>query len=129
MRGGPDLPLLWTAQEKAVGIVASNTASGLPNPSTDRHRTSSFSSAPIFADFYRFSWRRKESRRTRPFRAQAAEPGVRIHLAPPTSPSPIRIGPEIIKIRAPAAYFARLVAAEVATNLANRPSRPILSLF
>jgi glycine/D-amino acid oxidase-like deaminating enzyme len=35
----------------------------------------------------RMRWRRKESRRNRPFRAQPAGPKVRIYLAPPTSPS------------------------------------------
>jgi len=72
------------------------------------------------------------SRQTRaefpPIEALAA-PEVRIHPAPPTSPSPFRIGPEMIEMRAPAAYFARLVAAESATNLANRQFRPHLSLF
>jgi hypothetical protein len=54
-----------------------------------------------------------------------AAPGVRIHPAPPTSPSPFGIGPEMIEIRAPAAYFARLMAAESATNLANCGLAPI----
>jgi hypothetical protein len=49
---------------------------------------------------------------------------VRIHSAPPMS-SPFLIGSESIEIRAPAAYFARHVAAESATDLANRGSRPI----
>jgi hypothetical protein len=60
-----------------------------------------------------------------PFRAEPVEPRVRIHLAPPTSPSPFGIGPEMIEIRAPAAYFARLMAAESATNLANCGLAPI----
>jgi hypothetical protein len=70
------------------------------SPSTDRHSTSFFSSAADLRRLISLFWRRKESHRTRPLRAQAAEPGVRIHLAPPSSPSCFALFRESPEIRA-----------------------------
>ena len=53
---------------------------------------------------------------------QREEPKVRIHLTPPSSPSPFTIRPKMIEICAYAANYAWLVAPENAPNRAFRRS-------
>ena len=78
-----------------------------------------------------FPGRRKERNRNRPFPGEPAEPRVRIHLAPPSSPSVFGLFRESLEIRACARDLRSCVDPENTLGGPNpqNPAKPIRARF